>query len=254
MNLRHVPLLAAQRRLLDLPRGRERFETYLRELRGDGGDIALPLQLFNPMSREHVARGLEAWLNQGAETACAQACAQASARLASCSADYAVGLVMVDDALGGWTNRFTTEWSHSADPGDLLKRGWLTVLLWSSEPADAVALVRATLATAFRAAHYVRHGTPRTLRAMLAQEGLAAVFAGATLSADDRAALETARDLIAAHLDTPSYPHMLTCFYGDVAAESLGYDPLGVPPRAGLAYAVAEVQARGLDPIAALAG
>ena len=82
---------------------------------------------------------------------------------------------------------------------------------------------------------------------MLAQEGLAGVFAGARpgLGADE---LARARGIIAPHLDTATYPEAFACLYGDAAAEQLGYRPLGLPPRAGFAVALA----RRYDPLAAL--
>lgn len=42
--------------------------------------------------------------------------------------------------------------------------------------------------------------------------------------------------------------------YGDAAAVAVGFPPLGLPPRAGIALAIVEARRRKLPPEAALAG
>jgi hypothetical protein len=86
---------------------------------------------------------------------------------------------------------------------------------------------------------------------MLAQEGLAAAFAGAfpSLPADE---LARARDIIRSHLDETSFPVAFAAMYGDEAAISVGYPPLGLPPRAGFQVALADALAERRDPVAAL--
>ena len=55
MELEFVPLLGIQRDLYRLPRGRERFEAYLRTMVDSRtGDLALPLVDMNPMGKEHL--------------------------------------------------------------------------------------------------------------------------------------------------------------------------------------------------------
>ena len=87
MLVRHIPLLEQQRRLLDLPRGIERFHRYLDELRGGTDDVALPLQSFNPMSKSHVAdfldRALVLQFEEVAEAAVVEAKRRVSSRTAS---------------------------------------------------------------------------------------------------------------------------------------------------------------------------
>ena len=56
MKLTYVPLLATLRAVYAVPRGRERFETYLKTvLAKDRADVELlPLLAANPMAKEHV--------------------------------------------------------------------------------------------------------------------------------------------------------------------------------------------------------
>jgi hypothetical protein len=107
------------------------------------------------------------------------------------------------------------------------------------------------LAAIYRVAYQQRRGLVTSLEAMLGQEGLAGVFAGAsvTLSA---AQLGAARTIITGLGADPPYPTVFAAMYGDEAAEQLGYPPLGLPARAGFEVALADALAQRRDPIAAL--
>lgn len=49
---------------------------------------------------------------------------------------------------------------------------------------------------------------------------------------------------IAANLDSKDYPVIITSLFGDVAAASLGYAPLGLGERAGFALALSDALKR----------
>jgi hypothetical protein len=79
----------------------------------------------------------------------------------------------------------------------------------------------------------------QTLGEIMAQEGAAAAFAGTQphLDADD---LEYSRQVLQPLLHESAYPICMAALYGDEAARTLGYEPLGLSDRAGLAVAVAD--------------
>jgi hypothetical protein len=160
-------------------------------------------------------------------------------------------LVLVDDVGGGWTNRYTTEAMVRFPGRGALKRPFANGLVWTSESPTADDLHQEVLAAIYRVAYQQRHGLPTTLAEMLDQEGLAGVFAGARPNLDD-AALQGAREIIYAHVANATYPTAFACLYGDEAASQLGYQPLGLPPRAGFAVALADALDQQRDPIAAL--
>jgi hypothetical protein len=54
--------------------------------------------------------------------------------------------------------------------------------------------------------------------------------------------------VIRAYRDTRDFPTIFTCLFGDEAARSVGYPPLGLSPRAGLALACEEARQRGVPP------
>ena len=56
-----------------------------------------------------------------------------------------------------------------------------------------------------------------------------------TLDAEDTA---YSREVLAPHLDSEDFPTRFACLYGDEAARSVGYTPLGLSRRAGYAVAL----------------
>jgi hypothetical protein len=250
----YLPVLPTLRELYLQPRDVRRFHTYIATLTGGTGDIVLPIGVANPMAKEHAVAKIDELLAMGADEIAAEATTSAQARLArvQLKVEIKASLVLVDDAGGGWTNRFTTEVSVRFPRRGALKRPFATALAWTSEAVPTSAQIRQEmLAAIYRVAHQQRHGLPTTLAAMLEQEGLAGVFAGAqpALRGDELAA---ARAIIAAQGADPPYPQAFACLYGDAAAEAVGYPRLGLPPRAGFLIAVADALERGVDAVAVL--
>jgi len=147
-----------------------------------------------------------------------------------------LGLVVADDAAGGWTNRYTVEFTTRFESGQTLKRGWLTVVLWTSESAFVQTVREEVLMSVYRAAYIQQCGLAVTLLEMLAQEGYA-MAAACTRHAIASDQLAYTREVIKPHLNARDQPTLIACLFGDAAARSLGYSPLGLSERAGLALA-----------------
>jgi hypothetical protein len=229
----------------------ERFREYIRTMVGGTDDISLPLTAMNPMAREHVPARLDQWIALGAEDIAAQAAREAESRLAFVDGSFRTGLVISDDVRGGWTNRYTSDASGRFEGDALLRRGWITTILWASEEPERGRLRAAVLGSVYRALHFRRHGRPKTLKEMMTQEGRAALFAGMKpqLSPED---LVRARAVLRPHLDAQDYPTCFAALYGDAAAGQLGYTPLGVPALAGFEVALDDAAQRGEEPEKAL--
>jgi hypothetical protein len=239
MKLEFMPLLKVQRELYGMPRGVERFRAYLAAMIDpETRDLKLPLSGMNPMGKDHIPLLLDQYLAMDADLIAARAVADAASRLTNVQGEFKVALVLSDDAMGGWTNRYTSEFGRRFGTRAYHRRGWLEVGLWTSEAPEAERVRNQVLATIYRAAHIEQHGFAVTLREMLAQEAFAmarACLAEPVLDADD---LAYTREVIAPHLDTKDYPTVMACLFGDEAARSLGYAPMGLSERAGFALAL----------------
>ena len=242
MRLSFLPLLQIQRDLYAMPRGMERFREYIKTMTDpETGDLALPLVAMNPMGKEHIPALIDQYIALGAEQIAQDA-------MSSVNADfdraYKVGLVVSDDLKGGWTNRWASEFSHRIEAGAFQKRGFITALLWTSEPASAERVREEVLTSIYRVAYLQSHPAPKTLGGMLEQEGYAMARAGCTTPALDRDDLEYTRTVIAPHLDAHDRATVMPCVFGDPGAAALGYPPQGLSDRAGLALALHDARAK----------
>jgi hypothetical protein len=245
MKLEFVPLLQVQRDLYRLPRGMERFRAYLQTMVDpETEDIQLPLSAMNPMGKDHVPSLLDEYLDFDADGVAARAASEAASRLSNIEGEFKVTLVIVDDAMGGWTNRYSTELRARSGSKPLLKRGWITGALWTSETPSEQATREETLTAVYRAAHIQQHGFAATLRELMAQEGYAMAMAGCSKPSLNEDEIEYTREVITPNLDSKDYPIIITSLFGDVAAASLGYSPQGLSERAGFALALSDARKR----------
>ena len=239
MKLEYVPLLQVQRELYQMPRGWERFQAYLNTMvDAETRDLKLPLVAMNPMGKDHIPALLDEYLACDVDELAARAIAEAETEIAQIPGDFKVTIVLSDDAMGGWTNHYTSEYSHRIESKAYHKRGWLTGLLWTSEKPSAERAVLETLMTVYRGAFIQAHGFAKTLKEILNQEGYAMALAGCIDPALDAEEIAYTEEVIAPYLDSTDYPTIMTCLFGDAAARSLGYAPFGLSFHAGFALAL----------------
>ena len=244
MKIEFVPLLQLQRDLYNLPRGQARFQTYLDTLlNADASDAELlPMVAMNPMGKAHIPAMLDTLIAMDAEAISEAAIADVSNQLADAPETFKLGLVVADDLMGGWTNRYTSEFGIRFELQNYLKRRWLAVTLWTSEAPSRQTVREETLITVYRVAYIQRHGLAHTLQEMLNQEGYAMAMAGCQHPVLDDDDMAYTRQVISPHLATQDYATILPCLFGDPAAHSLGYQPQGLSDRAGLAWALHQAQ------------
>ena len=248
MELEFVPLLGVQRDIYRLPRGRERFEAYLRTMVDAGtGDLDLPLVNMNPMGKDRVPLLLDRLLDLDADAVGAAATAAAQPAVADVAGVYRVGLVVADDAGGGWTDRHGTELDHRFGGEALYKRGWIVGLLWTREIPSETRVRHEVTTCIHRLAHIRRYGPATSISAMLEQEGEAMAAAGCIEPALDADDLAYTRQIIEPYLAASDRPTVVACLYGDETARKLGYPALGFSSGAGLALALDTARSRRLS-------
>ncbi len=239
MKLTYVPLLKVQRELYDLPRSMERFQEYLATMIDpETRDMKLPLAAMNPMAKGHVPVLLDQYLAFNADDLAADAVQQAEKTLQDVPGNFSVTLVLADDAMGGWTNRYASEYYLRFNTASYHKRGWITGTLWTSEIPQPENARLEILTAVYRIAYIQKFGFAKTLSEMLAQEGYAMEQAGFSISSIDTTEIEYTRAVVRPYLEVTDYPILFASLFGDKAASSLGYDQLGLSERAGLALAL----------------
>src|SRR5262245_60628449 len=209
------------------------------------GPELTPLLLANPMGKDHVTALLDDLFRLDADGIAARSAAEASVDLADEPGDFDAGLVVVDDLMGGWTNRYAAEYTirfqsgpPPENPPAWMTRRWIYGALWSSEPATAQAVREAMKAAIYRMAYVQRHGLARTLRDKLAQEGQVMAAAGCTAPILDEDDLAYTGEVLIPYLDADDVRTTIECLFGDAAGATLGFTPRGLSPWAGLALAL----------------
>ncbi len=231
--------LTKVRELYQLPRTFERFQSYLNLVKTDTGTEALPLSTLNPMAKAHALDRVEQLLAIAAEDRALAAARDAAARMSDLDDSVRIIVLLIDDAMGGWTNRAFAEFSHRYERKYEVPRGWASVVIWTTEDPAPELIEQRTYETLYRTIDERKRGPVRTLREIMDREGRTMRFAGYEPRYDD-ATLRSIRATIEPHLDSHAAPVVFAALYGDAVARSLGYPPLGVPGRGGYEQAFAD--------------
>lgn len=119
----------------------------------------------------------------------------------------------------------------------MFRRGWAVGVLWTADQPSADLAREAVLTAIYRAAYTSRHGLPRTLDEMLAQEGWVMARAGCRAPRLENDDLAYTRDVMRPLLHASDCATQMACLFGDTCAQAFGYAPLGLSDLAGLAVA-----------------
>ena len=230
--LKAVELLKIQRELLEIPRGTERFESYLKILTGGKNDLNLPIASFNPMSKEHVGVVLDQLVVYKAESLLAETVNTFNRDHPKLIWPFKVGLVVVDDVKGGWTCRETIELGRLTSISGEMKRNWLTVLWWCSDNVDIHTLRKSMTSQIFKLLYIHKNGPIKTLGDLVNLEAKAQKISSDQSETKDAPWMEKFFKFLSSS-DTPT---MISAFFGDPAAEKLGYTKLGFPKDAGIIF------------------
>jgi hypothetical protein len=257
MNIEYVPLLQIARDLQGMPRNLERFCKYLQVVGARDSDTINypPLIAMNPMGKEHVTEILDELLALDADDIAEDAIAEVTDDLPQLQGDFKAGLVVVDDLMGGWTNRYSDEYTYRFSQEDeerprprWLKDDWLTFVLWSSETPTEQSVRESIRTTLYRIAYVKQHGSANTLRDMLAQEGWVMAVAGCTEPTLDQDDIEYTREVLVPFMDASDMRTCIECLFGDEAGQTLGFTPRGLSPWAGLALGLHDAKAHAMQP------
>lgn len=238
MAVTYIPLLRRIRPLYDLPRDPEqRFPFYIAQVRAGETIGCPPLVAYNPMGKAHVGECLDTLIDLDVDTH-AQAWIDAlSPDIHARLGEMRLGIAVVDDVAGGWTERSAYEMNERfPQTSAKATAGWLTTCVYASEAVDLASVAARVRATVVRAAIIAERGVARTIRQMLAQEALVYQYATPPFAIDDDEFAYTTA-VIGPYLEAVDYPTQVAVLLGDELARRNGFAPLGFAPYAGLAWA-----------------
>lgn len=245
MKFEFVPVLEQLKVIYSIPSSSSRFEQYLSTVVAGAtkaSELALPpLVKANPMAKSHVLDYVNTLIELKAEEIAQEAVHVANLKFAEVfhAIPISLGLTVLDDAKGGWTNRFINDIERLQVKAELQKTGWLTIPFWISEDLTTDRIYQRVMEWIKRAIIALDKGDPITLAEVMFQEGHALAFAGqiVQLPTDD---LEYSYTVIEPYLDQEEHSIIVACMYGDPGALAWGFSPLGLSLDAGFQVALAQ--------------
>jgi hypothetical protein len=189
------------------------------------------LSSFNPMAGAAAALAVDTLIALDAEAVAADA---AERVLELCDWRDPITLAVVVASPGMWTDRLATEVRHRTLADRRAAHG--EILLWSGD-ASAIDDIRIeSAAEAVRTIWTAVHGPTRTLEDVLSREGLAYALARpSTASSPTDPTVAEALEVLG---NTSTLGDIIAVLYGDHAASTLGYTPLGLGEHAGYEWAI----------------
>ena len=199
----------------------DRFNAYVA-----AGRAGLPVSGYNPMTSQPVLATIEALIDLGAEDRLEKVANRTAESLGYERDDV---MYVTVAAPGMWTDRLATEVEHR-----FVAKQPEGVLLWVGEPIEANVLDTEFVAQTVRLTHCRWHGPPAALADAFRQEGLAGALGGAVGRAHPQAA-----EVFGVLADDSGLATQVAYFYGDEAASTMGFTPLGLTGPIGYEHAVA---------------
>ncbi len=238
MRFELLPTIALMTDLYTKPRNLERFHEYLNLLQGGTtGDLVIPISGFNPMGKAHLLDKLDQLKTLDAEGIVEKVLLELNRAhlLESIDKTVKVAINVADDAQGGWTNRFTSDYDSKFKFSGVFNRNFCTPYFWTSESYTADIIRQRILEYVFRTVYWQTNPKPKTLKAHLAQEVYVAKHATTKNSHPNNrvnnranAQMDELSAFYQQHENTDDYHLIFHFFYGDDASCSLGFPTFGL--------------------------
>ena len=185
MNIELISTLKIQRELYEKPRDVARFNWYIEQMTrmNETGEreVVVPINAVNPMGKPHCLTAVNALIALDAEAIAKRAACETEQRLACVDASARLCINLLDDAQGGWTNRYFTEakylMSSEYEQRSNKVRQFVVVPCWSSEAYTPERIRQEVFMALYRYAWFQQHGLPQTLNQIMRMNGFAAKFA-----------------------------------------------------------------------------
>ncbi len=234
MKFELLPVLDKMVELYEQPATFERFKQYLKLLSGDtNNDLDLPIGAYNPMGKDHVLHKIQDMRALNAEQLAIDAIDMVNNITEGSNSDgvFKVILCLSDDLKGGWTNRYTSDYDSKFKLNALVTRKFCTPIFWTGEEIYNGTITARTVEYCFRTACWLQHPKPATLEEHVLQESRVVAMMKKILSSVEEPSKLLSPDVASFYEANKTSTNYLTIFnflYGDEAAASLGYQPLGI--------------------------
>lgn len=229
MPFRILPLIDRMLELYAQPISMARFEAYIHLLEGGKkGNISLPIAGFNPMAKPHVRLKLLHLKALGAEEIMAKTLRSLKPAQITIPNQITlqVGLNLSDDLMGGWTNRYSSDFDSKFKLNAFVERNFCVPIFWTGEEYTEALIEERTLANFFRTQYWFHHPKPRTLKDHFLQEEYVAKAMGREMEFHQK--LEQFNPFLNQYSDSDERSMIFHFFYGREGSAALGMKDWGL--------------------------
>lgn len=238
MHFNSISILETIKSLYKLPLSK-RFEQYLFLLQGDQKNkLILPISGFNPMAKEIAIAKLESLIALNAEAIAKEQIEHINKRFSlSGLPKIDVGINLIDDIQGAWSNFYTTNFKSKFDFKGLYNQNFCCPFFWVSEDLNERIIQERIESYLLRSIYFHKNRPLDTLAELLMQEEF--VWSNRQVQSSLKPDFDhkMVKRLFNEHKNDVTYAMKFNFFYGDEASKSLSYTTFGFPPNAGFHYA-----------------
>ena len=239
MKFELVNILQKISELYKLPKTKERFDKYLFILQGNTKDeLLLPIAGFNPMGNELATNQLEQLIQLNAEDIAGDEILKINSTLnTNDNRTIQVGLNLVDDVEGSWSNYYTTDYKSKFEIESLLKRNFCTPHFWTNEILTEEIIRQRVRAYIYRTLFWIKNKKPETLADCLEQEIYVQTHSSNNTNSFEEHNFSEIEKFYQKHFKSADYNLKFNFFYGDQASKQLEYSQYGIKEKDGFEYA-----------------
>ncbi len=232
-----LPTFELMQEIYDQPLGPGRFGAYLKILQGSSKtDLEVPISGFNPMAQPHVLAKMNELRALGIDDICASLVKKWNKEM---DIELAIGINVADDLMGGWTQKFATDFDSKFKINALIERKFCAPYFYTSEKYTKDQIQSTIETYFFRSLFRLRNSRIKVLEDYYQQE---LFVCESTLETDHKGSMSVEeikhlKDFLTNNQDSDDYPLIFNFFYGDEASNSLGYSTYGIAEKNGFHYA-----------------
>lgn len=240
MKFETYPIISTMLSLYEQPRTVERFKEYIKTLQGTTkNDLAVPISGFNPMAKEHVSQKLKELQSLKAEEILTKTLSEINNDIKTVDGNtiFKVMLNLADDKMGGWTNRYTTDYDSKFKLNAFIKRGFCTPYFWTSELYSKEIITTRIEEYVYRTLFWIENGKVKTLEDHIHQERYVAKKTNYISTEFDKKEVVFLKKYYEKYKNSEDYNIIFNFMYGDAVCKTLAYPTFGIKTLTGTDFA-----------------
>ena len=216
-----TPTFEIMDEIYSLPKGMERFDRFIRKLRGNAkDDISFPIAAYNPMAGEELHKLLKRLIKEEVEGYVEELLLDWNNNLSNEDQSLQIAVNLIDDEGGLWSQKYLTEFENRFKNQAMLRRKMIVMNLYRSEEITKDLIKRRLDETIHRNIYQFKKRVPKQAGEHIEQE----LYVQNQFSDKSKIGfMESDAEFSNKHRDSELYNVIFCYFYGKGVCEELGY-------------------------------